>query len=80
MLVEIVWSMLRSQKNCLSPENQKAKKRLSLEIWLSREKSCQKVEIQLIFDVMEDGSKFLTPDARTAFNHLWLAFNEALIF
>ena len=26
------------------------------------------------FDATEDGPKFLTPDARTAFNHLQLAF------
>ena len=45
VLVEIVWSTLRSQENCLSQKNRKAKKRLSLEIWLSQEKSCQKVEI-----------------------------------
>ena len=32
----------------LSQENQKAKKHLSLEIWLNQEKSCQKVGIQLI--------------------------------
>ena len=31
------------------------------------------------FDATEDGPKFLTPDARTAFNHLRLAFTEALI-
>ena len=30
-------------------------------------------------DAMEDGPKFLTPDARTAFNRLWLAFTEAPI-
>ena len=35
-------------ENCLSQENQEVKKRLSLEIWLSQEKSCQKVGIQLI--------------------------------
>ena len=29
---------------------------------------------------MEDGPKFLTPDARTAFNRLQLAFTEAPIF
>ena len=29
---------------------------------------------------MEDGPKFLTPDARIAFNYLWLAFTEPLIF
>ena len=31
------------------------------------------------FDATEDGPKFLTPDARTAFNHLRLAFTEAPI-
>ena len=31
------------------------------------------------FNATEDGPKFLTPDARTAFNHLWLAFTEAPI-
>ena len=30
-------------------------------------------------DATEDGSKFLTPDARTAFNRLQLAFTEAPI-
>ena len=48
VLVEMVWSTLRSQENCLSQENRKAKKRQSLEIWLSQEKSCQKVGIHLI--------------------------------
>ena len=31
------------------------------------------------FDATEDGPKFLTPDARTAFNRLQLAFTEAPI-
>ena len=31
------------------------------------------------FDAIEDGPKFLTLDARTAFNCLWLAFTEAPI-
>ena len=31
------------------------------------------------FDATEDKPKFLTPDARTAFNRLWLAFTKALI-
>ena len=35
MLVEIVWSMLKSQENCLSQENQKVKKYLSFKIWLN---------------------------------------------
>ena len=30
-------------------------------------------------DATEDRPKFLTPDAKTAFNYLWLAFTEALI-
>ena len=45
VLVEIVWSMLKNQENYLSKENQKAKKYLSLKIWLSQKKSCQKVGI-----------------------------------
>ena len=32
------------------------------------------------FDTTEAGSKFLTPNARTTFNHLWLAFTKAPIF
>ena len=32
------------------------------------------------FDATEVGPKFLTLDARAAFNHLWLAFIEAPIF
>ena len=31
------------------------------------------------FNAMKDGSKFLTSDARTAFNRLWLTFTEAPI-
>ena len=31
------------------------------------------------FDATEDGPKFLPPDAKTAFNRLWLAFTEAPI-
>ena len=31
------------------------------------------------FDATEDRPKFLTPNARTAFNRLWLAFTKALI-
>ena len=31
------------------------------------------------FNAMKNRSKFLTPDTRTAFNHLQLAFTEALI-
>ena len=57
MLVEIVWNVLRSQKNCLSQENQKMKKRQSLKIWLSQEKMCQKVRISLILPLrMSDRS------------------------
>ena len=31
------------------------------------------------FDVTENEPKFLTPNAKTTFNHLWLAFIEAPI-
>ena len=31
------------------------------------------------FNAMEDKPKFLTPNARTTFNRLWLAFTKALI-
>ena len=31
------------------------------------------------FDIKENGPSFLTPDIKTAFNHLWLAFTKALI-
>ena len=31
------------------------------------------------FDTKDSGSSFLTPEARSAFNHLWLAFTKALI-
>ena len=47
VLMKIVWSTLKSQKNCLSQENQKVKKYLILEIWPNQEKGYQKVEIQL---------------------------------
>ena len=43
VLVEMMWSMLKNQKNNLSQENQKAKKRLSFKIWLNQKKNCQKV-------------------------------------
>ena len=38
--------------------NQKAKKRLSLEIWLIQEKSCQKVGIQLILTLKRMDQSF----------------------
>ena len=54
MALRVVMNQLRNVENCQklenysSQENRKAKKRLSLEIQLSQEKSCQKVGIQLI--------------------------------
>ena len=42
-------------------------------------KKLSKSENSTNFDAMEVGPKFLTPDARTTFNRLWLAFTEALI-
>ena len=32
------------------------------------------------FDAKKNRSSFLTPDAKTIFNHLWLVFIKALIF
>ena len=32
------------------------------------------------FDAIENGPKFLTPNTRTAFNHLWLAFIKSQFF
>ena len=58
VLIEIMWKMLRSQENCQSQENWKAKKRSSLEIWLSQEKSCQKVGIQLILTLQRLDQSF----------------------
>ena len=43
------------------------------------EKKLSKIGNSTNFDVTEDGPKFLTPDARTAFNRLRLAFIEAPI-
>ena len=31
------------------------------------------------FDIKKNGPSFLTSDAKTVFNHLWLAFIKALI-
>ena len=31
------------------------------------------------FGITKAGPKFLTPNAKTTFNHLWLAFTKALI-
>ena len=43
------------------------------------EKKLSKSENPSNFDATEAGSKFLTPNAKIAFNHLWLAFTEAPI-
>ena len=42
-------------------------------------KKLSKSENLLNFGAMEAGPKFLTPDTKTAFNHLWLAFIKAPI-
>ena len=68
-----------NSKNCLSQENQKAKKRLSLKIRLSQEKKLSKSGNSTNFNAIENKSKFLTPDARIAFNRLQLAFIKAPI-
>ena len=58
VLVEIMLSMLKSQENCLRQENQKMKKRLSLEIWLNQRKNCQKVGIQQILTLQRPEQSF----------------------
>ena len=64
VLMEIMWNMLKSQENYLSQknhpsqENRKAKKCLSLKIWLNQKKSCQKVEIQLILTLQKLNQSF----------------------
>ena len=42
-------------------------------------KKLSKSENSINFDTIEDGPKFLTPNARIAFNCLWLAFTKASI-
>ena len=42
-------------------------------------KKLSKSENSTNFDATEDRLKFLTPDTRTAFNRLWLAFTETPI-
>ena len=58
VLIEMICNILRSQENCLSQKNQKAKKRLNFEIWLSQKKSCQKVRIQLILMLQKPDQSF----------------------
>ena len=43
------------------------------------EKSLSKNENLINFDIAEARSKFLIPNTKTAFNHLWLAFTKTLI-
>ena len=70
VLVEMMQSTLKSQENCLSQENRKAKKRLSLKIWLNQDKNLLKSRNSTNFDAIEAGPKFLTSDTRTIFNCL----------
>ena len=57
----------KSEKTSKSQNSTKPRKKLS------------KSENSTNFDAIKAGSKFLTPDARTAFNCLRLAFIEVLI-
>ena len=43
-------------------------------------KKSSKSENLYNFDAKENRPSFLTPNAKIAFNHLWLAFIKALIF
>ena len=58
----------KSEKTSKSQNSAKSRKKLS------------KSRNSTNFDTTEDGPKFLTLDARTAFNRLWLVFTEASIF
>ena len=59
---------LKSEKTSKSRNSAKSEKKLS------------KSRNLINFDAIEDVLKFLTPDARTAFNRLRLAYTEAPIF
>ena len=60
--------MFKSQKLSKSQESAKSKKELSKSWNLSK------------FDAKENAPSFFTPNTKTAFNYLWLAFTKALIF
>ena len=68
----------KSQKSSKSGKSKGKKMSKSWNLAKSRKK-LSKSGNSTNSDVTEDGPKFLTPDARTAFNHLWLAFIEASI-
>ena len=60
----------------------KSKSKKTSKSWNSAKsgKKSSKSENSTNFDATEDGPKFLTPNAKIAFNYLRLAFTEAPIF
>ena len=57
----------------------KPKTRRSESQKLSKSKKLSKTENSPKFNTKKNGPSFLTLGARKVFNHLWLAFNKALI-
>ena len=65
----------------LEPKPEKlAKSRNSKGKKLAKSKKLSKSGNSPNFGVTEPGPSFLTPEARLAYNRLWLAFTKALIF
>ena len=74
-----IGKLSKSQKSSKSGKSKGEKTSKSQNLAKLRKKS-SKSGNSINFNVTEDGPKFLTPDARTAFNRLRLAFTEAPIF
>ena len=62
-------------------KSRKLKSKKTSKSWnlVKSRKKLSKSENSTNFDAIEDGPKFLTPDARTALNCLWLAFIKVTI-
>ena len=71
----------KSSKSWKSSKSGKLKSEKTFKSWnlAKSEKKLSKSGNSTNFDDTEDGQKFLTPDARTAFKRLRLAFTEAPI-
>ena len=66
--IEICRKLSKTRKLFKSQKSAKSEKKLSKSGNLSN------------FDAKENGLSFLTPDAKMAFNYLWLAFTKTPIF
>ena len=83
-LIEKCGKLLKTGKLSNSQKSSKSRKSKSEKTFKSQnlaksEKKLSKSRNSTNFNAMEDGPKFLTPDTRTAFNCLRLAFTEAPI-